>query len=87
MAIDFPNSPSNNDVYTVGNRSWVYNSTLNTWTLQSSALLGANTVTSSEIADNTIVNDDVASNAAISTTKISGWEDDQVIISSQIFDS
>jgi len=34
---------------------------------------------------NTIVNADVASNAAINTTKITNWEDDQVVLSSQIF--
>lgn len=24
MAIDFPNSPTTNDIYTVGNRTWRY---------------------------------------------------------------
>ena len=85
MPIDFPDSPSNNQVYTVGNRSWVYATTTSTWTLQSSAVLGANTVTTSEIADNTIMNIDIASNAAIAATKITGWEDDQVVISTQVF--
>lgn len=87
MAIDFPNSPSNNDVYTVGNRSWVYSTSLNTWTLQSSALLGANTVTTTEIADGTIINDDISASAGINTTKVTNWEDDQVVLSSQVFDS
>jgi len=54
MPIDFPNSPSDNDVYTVGNRSWVYSASLGTWTLQSSALLGANTVTATELATNAV---------------------------------
>lgn len=54
MAIDFPNSPANNDVYTVGNRSWVYSSSLGAWSLQSSLLLGANTVTTTEITNGTI---------------------------------
>jgi len=85
MAIDFPNSPANDQVYTVGNRSWVFNNTNSTWTLQSSAVLGANTVTTTEITDGTILNIDIAANAAISTTKITGWEDDQLVISSQIF--
>lgn len=85
MAIDFPNSPTNNQVYTVGNRSWVYATATGTWTLQSSAVLGANTVTTSEIADGTIVNADIASNAAIATTKVTGWEDDQVILATQFF--
>ena len=85
MPIDFPNSPSNNEVYTVGNRSWVYNSSLNTWTLQSSAVLGANIVTTSEILDGTILNADISSSAAINTTKITNWEDDQVILTTQFF--
>ena len=42
-------------------------------------------VTSAKIADGTIVNADVASNAAIATTKITGWEDDQVILSTATF--
>ena len=85
MAIDFPNSPANNDVYTVGNRSWVYSSSLGAWSLQSSLLLGANTVTTTEITDGTIVNADIASNAAISTTKVTGWEDDQIVLANQFF--
>jgi len=85
MAIDFPNSPTDNDIYTVGNRSWVYSASLGTWTLQSSAVLGANIVTTSEILDGTIVNADISSSAAINTTKITNWEDDQVVLSSQIF--
>lgn len=85
MAIDFPNSPANNDVYAVGNRSWVYSSSLGAWSLQSSLLLGANTVTTTEITDGTIVNADIASNAAISTTKVTGWEDDQIVLANQFF--
>jgi Major tropism determinant N-terminal domain len=34
---------------------------------------------------NSIVNADIATNAAIVTTKITGWEDDQVILSNQVF--
>lgn len=54
MAIDFPNSPANNDVFTVGNKSWVYSTALDVWSLQSSSALGANTVTTVEITDGTI---------------------------------
>jgi hypothetical protein len=32
-----------------------------------------------------IVNADIASGAAIATTKITGWEDDQVVLSNRIF--
>jgi hypothetical protein len=34
---------------------------------------------------NSIVNADINSSAAIATTKITGWEDDQVILAQQIF--
>ena len=85
MAIDFPNSPANNDVYVVGNRSWVYSSSLGAWSLQSSLLLGANTVTTTEITNGTILDIDIASNAAISTTKVTGWEDDQIVLANQFF--
>jgi hypothetical protein len=32
-----------------------------------------------------IVNADIASGAAIATTKITGWEDDQVVLNNRIF--
>jgi hypothetical protein len=47
--------------------------------------LADNAITSAKIADGTIVNGDISSNAAIAATKITGWEDDQVILSGQIF--
>jgi len=34
---------------------------------------------------NTIVNADIATNAAINTTKITNWEDDQVILTTAVF--
>jgi hypothetical protein len=37
------------------------------------------------ITANTIVNADINSAAAIATTKITGWEDDQVILAQQVF--
>jgi hypothetical protein len=37
------------------------------------------------ITANSIVNADISTTAAIATTKITGWEDDQVILAQQIF--
>lgn len=118
MPLDFPNTPSTNDTYSSGGRTWQYNGT--SWVLQSlvgvigagavgTAELAANAVTSAKIADETIVNADIATNAAvaysklslsnsvvnadiattaaINSTKITNWEDDQVVLSSQVFDS
>jgi len=92
MPIDFPNSPSVNDIYVYSGKSWIYDGT--TWNLRGVAA-GAGSITSTEIASNaitsdkilngTIVNADVSSTAAIDSTKITGWENDQVIIPSQIF--
>jgi len=92
MPIDFPNSPTANDIYSAAGKSWVYDGT--SWNLRSitagpgsitSTELANSSVTSAKIEDGTIVNADVASNAAITATKITGWEDDQVIISTAIF--
>lgn len=43
------------------------------------------TVTSAMIVDGTIVDADINASAAINTTKITNWEDDQVVLSNQIF--
>ena len=95
MPLDFPSNPAVNDRYSSGGRNWTWNGT--TWTLDSyigvvptgsvdTAQLANSSVTSDKIADGTIVNADVSSSAAINTTKITNWEDDQVVLSSQVFD-
>jgi len=43
------------------------------------------TVTSTMIANGTIVNDDINAAAAIDSTKITNWENDQIVLISQIF--
>ena len=43
------------------------------------------TITSTMLADDTIVNADINASAAIVTTKITGWEDDQIVLSNRIF--
>ena len=52
MAIDFPNTPSNNDQYTVGTTTWKYNGTA--WVI----VLGEQT-----IATGSITTDKIATNA------------------------
>jgi hypothetical protein len=47
--------------------------------------IGASKVTSSMIVDGTIVNGDISATAAINTTKITNWENDQVVLSQRIF--
>lgn len=49
------------------------------------AKIASNAITTGLIADGTIVNADIDAAAAIATTKITGWEDDQIIISNQMF--
>jgi len=92
MPIDFPNSPSVNDQFVSGGRTWIwdgsvwkaYTQALSNATV-TTAILANSAVTSDKIADGTIVNADIASNAAIATTKVTGWEDDQVILATQFF--
>jgi hypothetical protein len=47
--------------------------------------IGASKVTSNMIVDGTIVNADISATAAINTTKITNWEDDQIVLSQRIF--
>ena len=49
------------------------------------AMIAANAVTSGKIANGTIVNEDISASAAIDTTKITNWENDQVILAGQLF--
>jgi hypothetical protein len=94
MPLDFPNTPATNDKYSAGGRTWTYNGT--SWVLDvyvgvvpvgavDTAQLANSAVTSAKIADGTIVNADISTSAAITATKITNWEDDQVVLSSQIF--
>lgn len=43
------------------------------------------TITSTMLADDTIVNADINASAAIAATKITGWENDQVVLNNRIF--
>lgn len=77
MPIDFPDSPTTNQIYSSGNRSWIYDGTA--WVSRSITAgtgsiteteLAANAVTSAKIANDTIVNADINSSAGIVLSKL-----------------
>jgi hypothetical protein len=82
MPIDFPNSPATNDQFVSGGRTWIWDGSV--WKAYTQALNNS-TITSDMIVDGTIVNADISNTAAIATTKITGWEDDQVVLAVQAF--
>ena len=80
MALDFPNSPSVNDSFSAGGKTWVYNGTK--WVLLSVSLnqtvadgaittakLADSSITAAKIADGTVVAAEIASDA-VTTAKI-----------------
>jgi hypothetical protein len=66
MAIDFPNSPSTNDIFTSGGRSWTWTGT--TWQAYVQALSNSS-ITNDLIANTTITAAKIA-NATITSTQI-----------------
>ena len=71
MAINFPDSPANNDTFTSSGKTWLYNGT--SWNLitLTQNVIPSNSVTSASIVDGTIVNADVNTSAAITYGKLS----------------
>ena len=80
MALNFPNSPSVNDSFSAGGKTWVYNGTK--WVLLSVSLnqtvadgaittakLADSSITAAKIADGTVVAAEIASDA-VTTAKI-----------------
>lgn len=49
MAIDFPNAPTNGDVYTVGSSSWVYSSAQGVWYVSNNSTVGDLTLTGGDL--------------------------------------
>lgn len=79
MPLNFPNSPSTNDVHSEGGRSWTWNGT--TWILNvytgvvptgsvGTSELANSSVTSDKIVDGTIVNADISTTAAVDLGKL-----------------
>lgn len=73
MPLTFPSSPSTNQVYTSGGRSWQWNGT--TWAIVPGGLI-ANSVGTVELANGSVTSAKIASGT---------WEDDQPVLSSQVF--
>jgi hypothetical protein len=71
MAIDFPNSPTSNQIYTSGGRSWIWNGS--SWvaytTTITADLIANGSITSAMIANGTIVAADIA-DYTVSNTKL-----------------
>ena len=67
MPLTFPSSPSVNDTYTDGARTWQWNGT--SWKIVTGAL-GTGSVGSTELADGSIVNADINAAAAIALSKL-----------------
>jgi len=78
MPLNFPNSPSTNDVHSEGGRSWTWNGT--TWTLNvytgvippgsvGTTELAANAVATTDIADLAVTTDKLA-NASVTVAKL-----------------
>ena len=69
MAIDFPNTPSNNDQYTVGTTTWMYNGTA--WVIvlgESSIATGA--VTTDKIAASAVTSAKIAASPSLTGTPL-----------------
>jgi hypothetical protein len=69
MAIDFPNSPSNNDQFTVGSTTWMYNGTA--WVIvlgESSIATGA--VTTDKIAASAVTSAKIAASPSLTGTPL-----------------
>jgi hypothetical protein len=89
MPLDFPDSPSTNDKYSAGGRTWTYNGT--SWVLDvyvgvippgsvDTAQIVDDAVTSAKIVDGAIVNADINASAAIDLSKLASGTSGQIIV-------
>lgn len=81
MPIDFPNSPTNGDVYSVGSKTWQYDGSAwlategianiaNSMVTQGSIADGA--ITENKLASSSVANADLASNSVTQAKCVSG---------------
>lgn len=77
MPLTFPSSPSVNQTYTDGARTWQWNGT--SWKIVTGAL-GAGSVGSTELADGSIVNADINAAAAIALSKLATSTPGNIIV-------
>lgn len=79
MAIDFPNSPTSGDTFTVDGKTWEFNGT--SWDIVvSTASIADGSVTSIKIADGAIANADINASASIALSKLATGTSAQVVI-------
>jgi hypothetical protein len=64
MAIDFPNSPALDDIYTVGSRTWTWTGSI--WDLKA-APISANSVSTAELASGAVTTAKIATGAVSAT--------------------
>jgi len=69
MAIDFPNSPSTNDTYTVGNKTWIYDGT--TWNNYNSTSFSAETLPGTTIKS-TVTGSSLTSVGTLTSLAVTG---------------
>jgi len=78
MAIDFPNSPANNDSFSSGNKTWEYDGTA--WVIKaSSAAIATGSITDDKLASNAVTTVKIA-DGAITAAKIA----DGTIVAAEI---
>lgn len=69
MAIDFPNSPATNDIYTVGNKTWIYDGT--TWNTYNSTTFSAETLPGTTIKS-TVTGSSLTSVGTLTSLNVTG---------------
>ena len=62
MPLDFPDSPSTNDTYSAGGKTWYYDGT--GWTLRS-VLTANGTITTNQIADDAVTSAKIAADTIV----------------------